>query len=91
MPGERQGMRSGAPGPGLNWGMIHPLHVDATRFPVRMRWFLGLAWIVVLAKCVLVWWAMVHWHVPIHPAWIVLPTLMFAALATGLWLAVHDD
>ncbi|MFZ5494434.1 MAG: hypothetical protein ACOZE5_03735 [Verrucomicrobiota bacterium] len=71
--------------------MIHPFHVDAARYPVRMRWFLGVSWIVILAKCVLVWWAMSHWQAPMHPAWIVLPTLMFAALATALWIAPHAD
>lgn len=77
--------------PAVFCGMIHPFHVDATRYPVRMRWFLGVAWIVILAKCVLVWWAMNHWHVPIHPAWVIGPTLMLAALATVLWIAPHAD
>jgi hypothetical protein len=71
--------------------MIHHFHWDAIRHPVRMRWFLGVVWVVILAKCALVWWAIGHWHVPVHPAWIVLPTLILAALATGLWLAAHDE
>ena len=45
----------------------------------------------ILVKCALVWWAMVHWHVPFHPAWIVLPTLLFAALATMLWFGADDE
>lgn len=84
-------MRSDARPAALNWAMIHPFHLDAVRYPVRMRWFLGLVWILILAKCALVWWAMTHWHVPMHPAWIVVPTLLFATLATGLWLAAHDE
>lgn len=84
-------MRSRARQGALHWGMIHHLQVDATRYPVRMRWFLGVAWVLILVKCTVVWWAMIHWHVPMHPAWIVLPTLLFAGLATGLWLAAHDD
>lgn len=71
--------------------MIHPFHGDATRWPVRMRRFLGVAWIVILAKCVLVGWAMAHWRVPIHPAWVIVPTLLLAALATALWIAPHED
>lgn len=71
--------------------MIHPIHVDAARYPLRMRWFLAVAWIVILAKCTVVWWAMNHWHVPIHPAWIVIPTLMLAGLATALWIAPHEE
>lgn len=71
--------------------MIHHFHLDVTRYPVRMRWFLGAVWMVVLAKCALIWWAMVRWQVPFHPVWIVLPTLLFALLATGLWLSADDE
>lgn len=71
--------------------MIHHIQLDATRHPVRMRWFLGAVWLAILAKCALVWWAMLRWHVPFHPGWIVGPTLLFALLATGLWLGAHDE
>lgn len=84
-------MRSGRRAHALPCGMIHPLPVEATRYPVRMRWFLGAVWMLILAKCSLVWWAIIHWNVPFHPAWIVLPTLLFAALATVLWIAPHAD
>lgn len=84
-------MRSGARAVAVHSGMIHHFQMDATRYPVRMRWFLGVAWILILAKCSVVWWAMTHWHVAMHPGWIVIPTLVFATLATGLWLAAHDD
>jgi hypothetical protein len=46
-----------------------------------------LAWLVIGAKCIWVWWAVAHWHLPVHPLWIVAPTLACAALATALWLA----
>lgn len=71
--------------------MILPLHLSETRYPVRMRWFLAGTWTLILAKCALIWWAIDHWSVPIHPAWVIVPTLLIAALATGLWLGVHDD
>lgn len=84
-------MRSRTRVAALHWGMIPHFHVDVTRYPVRMRWFLGVAWILILAKCTVIWWAIGHWNVPVHPAWIVLPTLLFAALATGLWLGAHEE
>jgi len=56
-----------------------------------MRWFMAIAWVVIAVKCVFVWWAMMHWSVPFHPLWIVGPTLVFAALATGLWLGHRDE
>ena len=71
--------------------MIHHFHWNVNRYPVRMFWFLGAVWLLILAKCAVVWWAMVHWSVPFHPAWIVAPTLLFASLATGVWLAVKDE
>lgn len=71
--------------------MIHPLHLDEARYPVRMRWFLLLAWLLILAKCTIVWWAIGHWNVPIHPGWVIWPTLITAALATGLWLGIRED
>jgi len=56
-----------------------------------MRWFLLAAWLIIAAKCVAVAWAIQHWAVPVHPAWIVAPTLLMAALATVLWVAHRED
>lgn len=56
----------------------------------RDRWFLGVAWSAIAAKCVLVWWAIAHWQVPVHPLWIVAPTLLCAALATALWVTHRE-
>jgi hypothetical protein len=61
------------------------------RFPLRMIWFMSAAWLVIAAKCSLVWWAMVRWNLPFHPLWIVAPTVVFAMLATTLWLMHHED
>lgn len=72
-------------------GVNHVFHPDDLRHPVSMRWFVSLAWVVILAKCVLVWWAIDHWNVPVHPAWIIGPTLGMAALATILWLGHVED
>ena len=52
---------------------------------------MGAAWAVILAKCVLVWWAVDHWNMPFHPLWVVGPTLVFALLITALWLTHHED
>lgn len=52
--------------------------------------FMSLAWLAIAVKCAVIWWAMLHWHVPFHPIWIVVPTLVFAGLATMLWLTHHE-
>jgi hypothetical protein len=64
----------------------HPLS-GLSRFE---RWFLGVAWLLIVAKCFVVWWAVPHYHVPIHPLWVVGPTLFGAAFITVLWTAHHE-
>lgn len=68
---------------------MQPLHVDLAQYSPRARWFMLVAWLLVLVKCVLVWWAMLHWQIPFHPLWIVAPTLLFAALASLIWATHH--
>jgi hypothetical protein len=58
---------------------------------LRTRVFMIVAWVAILAKCVFVTWAVEHWRMPFHAAWVVAPTLAFAALATALWLGYHEE
>jgi len=51
---------------------------------------MGVAWALILIKCILVTWAVGHWHMPFNAGWVTAPTVIFAALASGLWL-VHRD
>jgi hypothetical protein len=80
-------MRSEARSARLNWSMTPHAPLFRERLSVHAIWFMAAAWLVILAKCVWVWWAVGHWHLPVHPLWIVAPTLVCAALATALWLA----
>ncbi len=65
---------------------LHPLE-GLTRFE---RWFLGVAWLVIIAKCYAVAWALPHYHAPIHPSIIIGPTIFFAGVATLLWVNHHE-
>jgi hypothetical protein len=65
---------------------LHPLD-GLTRFE---RWFLGVAWLVIAAKCVAVQWALPHYHAPINPLIIIGPTLFFAAVVTWLWVTHRE-
>ena len=56
-----------------------------------MNWFMSVAWVLIAAKCGVVWWAMIHWRIPFHPLWIVAPTIVFAGIATLLWLAHQEE
>lgn len=71
--------------------MNHPIHIDVAQYPRRVRWFMGVAWTIILVKCALVWWAVNHWSMPFHPLWVVGPTLAFALLITAIWLTHHED
>lgn len=70
----------------MNSPTYQPAH-----YPRRMGFFMSVAWALIAVKCTLVWWAMIHWNIPFHPVWIVAPTVVFAALATILWLTHHED
>jgi hypothetical protein len=51
---------------------------------------LVLAWVLIIAKCLAVPWAIEHWSVPIHAAWVILPTLIFAGVVTALVIFVRE-
>ncbi len=70
--------------------MSTSLPLPPVRSAPKLTRFLTLAWVAILAKCVWVWWAVQHWHLPVHPLWIIAPTLACAALATWLWLVERD-
>jgi hypothetical protein len=54
------------------------------------RRFLVVAWLMIVAKCAAVWWVIPHYHVPIHPMWVIGPTVFFAAWVTALWVTHHE-
>lgn len=67
--------------------MNRVFHLDEASRP--LSGFVAIAWIIILIKCAAVWWAIHHWNVPVHPFWVIGPTLAMATLATLLW-ATHD-
>lgn len=44
-----------------------------------------VGWILIGLKCWAIWWACSHYAVPIHPGWIVSPTIFMAALCTLIY------
>lgn len=71
-------------------GVNSVFHLDEVRQPGWTRRLMLGAWILIVAKCAAIWWAIDHWQVPVHPAWIIVPTLLMAGLATFLW-ATHEE
>lgn len=84
-------MRCRAGGARYNAAMHLPVQINIEQYPPSVRRFMGVVWVIIAVKCVIVWWAMVHWSVPLHPMWIVGPTLIFASLASALWLTHRPD
>ena len=61
--------------------------VEHSGITPRFWAWMSLAWLLILAKCVAVPWVIIHWSVPIAPAWVVLPTLTLAVVASVLLLS----
>jgi hypothetical protein len=68
-----------------------PIHVNVTQYPRRVRWVMAAAWVLILAKCLLISWAVERYHMPFNAAWVIAPTLVFAGLATVLWLTHREE
>lgn len=52
----------------------------------RVEQLLLIGWALIALKSLLVVWAIHRWHVPFSPLWVIVPTVMFGALCTGLYL-----
>jgi hypothetical protein len=68
-----------------------PLHIDLAQYPRRVRWIMAVLWTVIVAKSIVVWWAVGYWQMPFHPLWIVAPTIVFAGLASVIWITHHEE
>jgi hypothetical protein len=67
----------------------HPLL--ATAVSRRTRWILEIGWLVIIAKCLAVPWIVARWQVPVHPGWVIVPTLIFGALVTLVVIAWRKE
>ena len=54
-------------------------------------WVVGVAWVLIVIKSIFVYWAVPHYNIPFNALWIVGPTIVFAAVATTIWLAHRED
>jgi len=48
-----------------------------------------VGWVLIALKCTLLPGLFQRWQVPVHPGWVIVPTLIFAGLVTVL-IAMHD-
>lgn len=57
--------------------------------PRRVIIGLAIGWILIVIKSALVPVVFSHWEIPIHSAWVIVPTFIFAIVVTFLVLT-HD-
>ncbi len=51
----------------------------------RSEWVLSIGWVLIAIKCVVVWWLIQTYKVPIHPGWVIYPTIGAASVCTWLY------
>lgn len=49
------------------------------------RW-IAVGWVLIAVKCTAIWWLINAYQVPIHPMWLVGPTVLFGLLATAVYI-----
>jgi len=71
---------------GYERAFIHEVQVKSpmARNPWVERLLLA-GWLLIVVKCFVVIWAIGHWAVPFHAYWIIVPTILMAALGTALY------
>ena len=51
----------------------------------RVERWLAIGWILIALKSALVWWACRHYAVPVHPGWVIVPTVFMAIVCTAIY------
>lgn len=60
-----------------------------TRVPRSVVTGVVVGWILIALKCSVLPPLFLRWQIPVHPGWVVVPTLLFGGLVT-LLIATHD-
>lgn len=50
------------------------------------QFWIIVGWVLIALKCVAIWWACNTYSVPIHPLWLIVPTVLFGLLATVVYV-----
>jgi hypothetical protein len=68
----------------IEGAFVHGVRIEHPREPRsrRLELVLAICWVLVLAKCAAVHWAVKHYAVPFNAWWLIGPTLAFASLCT---------
>jgi hypothetical protein len=65
---------------------VADVHIDQReRRQPRVERLILWCWVLIAVKHVLIIWAVVHYHVPIHQLWINFPTWLLGVMATAVY------
>lgn len=74
------------PAPDYEQGFVVEVRTRSRRVRnPRIERLFVVAWVLIALKTAFVLWAVPHYHIPFSPYWVVVPTLMFAALCTAVY------
>lgn len=77
---------TGRPRPDDDADFVEELTVKERRRPsLEVERLILVAWLIIIAKCLLVAWAIERFGIPVHAGWVVVPTLFMAAICTALY------
>lgn len=71
--------------PDYERGFVEEVRIRHVRRNRRIERLFVICWIVIAVKCAVVVWACRHYHIPFNPLWVIVPTIVFAALATAIY------
>ena len=75
------------PAPDYERGFVESVRVrERAPRDRRTERLLVLCWIAILLKCAFVAWLIPHYRMPFSPLWVIAPTLVSAAVVTGLYV-----
>jgi hypothetical protein len=68
-------------------GFVRSVKVsDARPRNRRIERLIWICWGVIVLKSIAVEWLFAHYHVPVNALWVIVPTFIFAALCTAIYL-----
>ena len=74
------------PPPDYDRGFVQSVNVAPRRLRSRRtQWLLLGGWLLIAAKSWLVVWAVEYYRVPVNPLWVIVPTVIFAAVCTVVY------
>ena len=74
---------------GTEGSFVHEVQIEHRREPRsrKLELILAICWLLIIAKCVFIYWACHHYQdkIPFGPWWLIGPTLAFASLCTVVY------